>query len=54
MSPPRKKVSVREVVDMIAQGEIEPPPEKTGREYRIAANYRILPHAAASCGTEEQ
>lgn len=50
----KEKVSVREVVDMIAQGEIEPPPEKTGREYRIAANYRILPHAAASCGTEEQ
>ncbi len=45
----KEKVSVREVVDMIAQGEIEPPPEKIGREYRIAANYRILPHPAASC-----
>lgn len=50
----KEKVSVREVVDMIAQGEIEPQPEKTGREYRIAANYRILPQPAASCGTSEQ
>lgn len=50
----KEKVSVREVVDMIAQGEIEPPPEKAGREYRIAANYRILPHPAASCGTDDQ
>lgn len=50
----KEKVSVREVVDMIAQGEIEPPPEKAGREYRIAAHYRILPHPAASCGTDDQ
>lgn len=49
----KEKVSVREVVDMIAQGEIEPPPEKSGREYRIAASYRIMPHSAASCGTDE-
>lgn len=45
----KEKVSVREVVDMIAEGEIEPPPQKVGREYRIAADYRILPHPAASC-----
>lgn len=50
----KEKVSVREVIDMIAQGEIEPVPEKTGREYRIAANYRILQQPAASCGTEDQ
>jgi hypothetical protein len=50
----KEKVSVREVIDMIAQGEIEPAPEKTGREYRIAANYRILPQSAASCGTEDE
>jgi hypothetical protein len=50
----KEKVSVREVVNMIAQGEITPPPAKEGREYRIAADYRILPQPAADCGTEPQ
>lgn len=49
----KEKVSVREVVDMIAQGEITPAPEKTGREYRIAASYRILPQPAADCGNKQ-
>ena len=48
----KEQVSVREVVDMIAQGEITPPPEKSGREYRIAANYRILPQSAEDCGNK--
>ena len=50
----REKISVREVTDMIAHGEIEPPPVKDGREFRIAANYRILPQDTDDCGTEPQ
>jgi hypothetical protein len=50
----KEKVSVREVVDMIAQGEIQPPPEKAGREYRIAAHYSILPQPAEDCGNVQQ
>lgn len=50
----KENVSVREVVDMIAQGEITPPPQKQGREYRITADYRIQPHPAADCGTQPQ
>lgn len=50
----KEGVSVREVTDMIAHGEIEPPPVKDGREFRIAANYRILPQDAADCGNQPQ
>jgi len=50
----KEKVSVREVVDMIAQGEIQPPPEKAGREYRIAAHYSIQPQSAEDCGNVQQ
>jgi hypothetical protein len=50
----KEKVSVREVVDMIASGEISPPPEKSGREYRIAAHYSILPQPAEDCGNVQQ
>jgi len=50
----KENVSVREVVDMIALGEITPPPQKQGREYRITADYRIQPHPAADCGTQPQ
>lgn len=46
----REGVSIREVTDMIQSGEIAPPPVKDGREWRIAADYRILPQDAASCG----
>ena len=50
----KENVSVREVVDMIAQGEITPPPQKQGREYRITADYRLQPHPAAECGEQPQ
>lgn len=50
----KEGVSVREVTDMIAHGEIEPPPVKDGREFRIAANYRILPQPADDCGNQPQ
>jgi hypothetical protein len=50
----KENVSVRQVVDMIAQGEITPPPQKQGREYRITADYRIQPHPAAECGEQPQ
>jgi hypothetical protein len=49
-----EKISVREVQDMILSGEITPRPVKEGREYRIAANYRILPQNAAECGNPPQ
>ena len=50
----REDISVREVTDMIAHGEITPPPAKDGREYRIAADYRILPQPADDCGNQPQ
>ena len=50
----KENVSVREVVDMIAQGEITPPPQKQGREYRITADYRLQPPPAADCGAQPQ
>jgi len=50
----KENVSVREVVDMIATGEIVPLPQKEGREYRIAADYRRLRHPAADCGEQPQ
>jgi hypothetical protein len=49
-----EKISVREVQDMILSGEITPRPVKEGREYRIAADYRILPHSAVDCGNPPQ
>lgn len=49
-----EKISVREVQDMILSGEITPRPVKEGREYRIAANYRILPQNASECGNPPQ
>lgn len=50
----KEGVSVREVTDMITQGEIAPPPVKDGREWRIAEDYRILPHSADGCGIDPQ
>lgn len=50
----REAKSVREIQDMILNDEITPPPAKAGREYRIAADYRILPQTTADCGTEPQ
>lgn len=49
-----EQVSVREVQDMIVNGEIQPAPVKDGREYRIAASYRIQPQTAADCGEQPQ
>lgn len=50
----REDISVREVTDMIAHGEITPPPTKDGREYRIAADYRIQPQPADDCRNQPQ
>lgn len=50
----REAISVREVTDMIAHGEITPPPTKDGREYRIAADYRIQPQPADDCRNQPQ
>lgn len=49
-----EQVSVREVQDMIVNGEIQPAPVKDGREYRIAASYRIQSQTAADCGEQPQ
>lgn len=37
---------------MIAIGMIEPAPVKAGKEWQIAANYRIPPQNAENCGEE--
>lgn len=34
---------------MITHGEIEPPPFKDGREWRIDAEYRIVPQNGDDC-----
>lgn len=48
----REGVSIREITDMIQSGEIAPAPVKDGREWRIAADYRILPQSADDCGRQ--
>lgn len=44
----REGVSVRTVVDWILKGRIDPEPEKRGKSYTIAENYRILPQDSAN------
>lgn len=46
----REGIAERTVVEYINQGRISPAPEKTGKSWSIAAEYRILPPNAASSG----
>ncbi len=46
----REGIAERTVVEYINQGRISPAPEKTGKSWSIAAQYRILPPNAASGG----
>lgn len=48
-----ERISDRQVVQLISTGRIHPPPERSGRAWRIAADYRILPQTAAVSGTTE-
>lgn len=48
----KEGVSDRAIIDWIGKGRIEPAPVKSGKEYTIAADYRVLPQDAACCGDE--
>jgi len=48
----KEGVSVRPVVQWIAEGKISPAPEQGARAWRIAANYRILPQLAEEVARE--
>lgn len=49
----REGVTDHTITNYIAARQIEPPPEKDGKSYRIAEHYRILPKDAETCGTAE-
>ncbi len=49
----KEKVSERQVVQLISTGRIHPQPERSGRAWRIAADYRILPQTAVVSETTE-
>lgn len=46
-----EKVSERAVVEWIAQGRIEPAPQKLGKGWVIDRSFRILPQDSANSGT---
>ena len=46
----REKVDERTVLNYIEQGMIEPAPVKAGKAWQIAANFRIIPKDAETCG----
>ena len=48
-----ERISDRQVVQLISTGRIHPQPERSGRAWRIAADYRILPQTAAVTATTE-
>lgn len=48
-----ERISERQVVQLISTGRIRPQPERSGRAWRIAADYRILPQTAAVTATTE-
>lgn len=44
----REAVTDRAVTEWIAQGRLDPPPEKHGKAWEVARGYRILPQDTAS------
>ncbi len=46
-----QKVTERTVINYIEAGMISPPPLKSGKEWHIAENFRIIPKDAESGGT---
>ena len=48
----REQVSERTITDWISKGVIHPRPERDGRPWGIAADYRILPQSAAIAETK--
>jgi hypothetical protein len=46
----REKIDERTVLNYIEQGMIEPTPVKAGKAWQIAANFRIIPKDAETCG----
>ena len=45
----REKVTERTVINYIEAGMISPPPLKSGKEWHIAENFRIIPKDAEDC-----
>jgi len=50
----REGKTERTITDWIDQKRIQPPPIKAGKEWRIAADYRIPPQIAAFSGTDHE
>lgn len=50
----REHVTDRSVLNYIEAGLIDPEPQKNGKSWVIAENYRIVPKDSASCGTGEE
>lgn len=46
----REKLTERTVINYIEAGQIQPPPVKAGKEWHIAANFRIIPKGSEDCG----
>lgn len=49
----REGKAERTIIEWIEAGRIQPAPTKEGKEWRIAASYRIPPQLAASSGTAQ-
>lgn len=48
----REGKAERTIIEWIETGRIHPPPSKAGREWCVAAEYRVLPQVAADSGGE--
>jgi hypothetical protein len=46
----RQGVTERAVIDWIAEGRIDPMPVKSGKQWVIAKNFRIVPNDSECCG----
>lgn len=49
----RENVTDRTVINYIESGMIEPSPERIGKSWHIAENYRIIPKDSETCGNNE-
>lgn len=46
----KEQVTERAVIDWIAEGRIDPMPVKSGKQWVIAKNFRIVPNDSECCG----
>jgi DNA-binding CsgD family transcriptional regulator len=49
----REKITERTVINYIESGMIVPHPTRTGKEWHIAANFRIVPKSSEECEASE-